>query len=112
MLTSMYCDIDSGVGMTKESLTQNLGTIARSGTSEFLEKLEKGDGGNLIGQFGLGFYSSFLVADKVTVCVFFSYSVICFIFIILIVCVISASKSNDDPIQHIFESDANAQSFR
>lgn len=41
---------DSGVGMTKESLMANLGTIARSGTSEFLAKLEKGDGGNLIGQ--------------------------------------------------------------
>lgn len=41
---------DSGLGMTKESLMSNLGTIARSGTSEFLAKLEKGDGGNLIGQ--------------------------------------------------------------
>lgn len=41
---------DSGIGMSKEQLTENLGTIARSGTTEFLEKLEKGDGGNLIGQ--------------------------------------------------------------
>src|SRR6201989_1548134 len=59
---------DNGIGMDRQELIDNLGTIARSGTRSFLARMKEAkDGAGLIGQFGVGFYSAFMVADRIVV---------------------------------------------
>ncbi|KAF8639823.1 hypothetical protein AX17_001079 [Amanita inopinata Kibby_2008] len=88
---------DTGIGMGPEELKTNLGTLAKSGTSEFLARAESQDGtgtSNLIGAFGLGFYSSFLVADRVEVA-----------------SIPPKSDKTSDPVQHVFNSGADESTF-
>ncbi|KAJ7781274.1 Hsp90 protein-domain-containing protein [Mycena metata] len=88
---------DTGIGMSTDELTTNLGTLAKSGTSDFLAQAESGDGtgtGNLIGAFGLGFYSSFLVADRVYVA-----------------SIPPKTAKTPNPVQHVFSSSADDSSY-
>jgi len=80
---------DGGIGMTKNELAEHLGSLGTSGTKGFLEKLKETNDANLIGQFGVGFYSVFLVADKVLV----------------------ASKSDESDKQWVWESAGNGEFF-
>ncbi|KAJ3741155.1 Hsp90 protein-domain-containing protein [Lentinula detonsa] len=88
---------DTGIGMGPEELTTNLGTLAKSGTSDFIARAEGAEGaaaGNLIGAFGLGFYSSFLVADNVHVA-----------------SVPAKSEKYPEPAQYVFSSSSEDSSF-